>query len=1031
MSVEWEIRVDIQAVKQLATPLVNRLGGKTSMCLRVQGSLGGEKRETGPSSWGAKGTPRAGEAVWSREEGCLSWMFESVEALREAERRSPKLKLYCYATRGATSEEREPTLENSEPLGTLVLDVHEIRRGESSGWAKLKGPAAPAEVLRAAKARPRLQVPQKHEEAPLAEVEELPAKRLGKGTTLFELCVSLEKAASLAKLVGKELEEASANGRRKYWFSTEVFGVVLQTEQFPARSLDAPPFAVECDWFRLRASAFELATALASPVEVYLCTEGLVVAAGRLSLGPLLPVEAWHPARRDAEFYASEARFRVDVDSRRPMHVFAQPVSPGSLDVFAKLRRVGVSDAEALEKRGPRGWVPPPPPPRDEPEEYDDDDDDEEDEASAVDATTSPFAPPTPARPELSAEPRRWRLVVELLHVTLAAADGPRLRLRYAAEALGQRGVARTATLGTARDASVAVAGKGARAVFEFARLSAADLDALFKNAGALRVELEDDEAPLAVARLDLSAPLIAPETRRYYEARPTALRRVHEANYALGEDRSLRARLTLDEQLEEDEGTKTPPSWSEKVAGKLLVPVDDDDDSTTSGASGGNLASRREVARACAVCGAPSDWATRQTEAAIEAEKRAWEEWRANEEAAWAQRLRRKEQQRLRQLDEEAEKARKAEREEAATHRAEYAKLEAKLRTSLRDVEARERSLSDADAALQRERAVRVSELQLLERRLRDETRHAVEAERRQTKALEKALAAQKNATERADKRATAAEAEFDRWRAAHRRTPEAELAGRLAKAKAEAADLRARLECARAETAEAGADRERLRAQVHRLARALQRARDEANDKARRDLDELRLEYRGREERFVLDGDRRELKNIKAELDNLRQAAVRGETYGEIAKRTAELTLAKAFQRYPPVEPPLVPPSPVEKETKRQPPRIKLVDDDDGDEPPPPPPANEQQQTGAPRDDIDEVFRVINDARATPEPLADDVTYTRLVAERRTLVEDAGYPLDDPVVKDLDRLIQAAHRALDDDDDDDDDDLPQGPSE
>ena len=44
-----------------------------------------------------------------------------------------------------------------------------------------------------------------------------------------------------------------------YWLSYELLGVVVQSEQFSASSLDAPPFAVECDWFRLRCSAAELA----------------------------------------------------------------------------------------------------------------------------------------------------------------------------------------------------------------------------------------------------------------------------------------------------------------------------------------------------------------------------------------------------------------------------------------------------------------------------------------------------------------------------------------------------------------------------------------------------------------------------------------------------------------------------------------------------------------------------------------------------------------------------------------------------
>ena len=128
--------------------------------------------------------------------------------------------------------------------------------------------------------------------------------------------------------------------------------------------------------------------------------------------------------------------------------------------------------------------------------------------------------------------------------------------------------------------------------------------------------------------------------------------------------------------------------------------------------------------------------------------------------------------------------------------------------------------------------------------------------------------MSAARAAQERAEKRASAADADFDRWRQAHRRTPEAELVARVAKSKAEASDLRARLERANAETSDARAERERLRAHVHRLARALQRARDENRDAARRDLDALRLEYKGREERFVLDGDRQQLKQIKAEL-------------------------------------------------------------------------------------------------------------------------------------------------------------------
>lgn len=42
-----------------------------------------------------------------------------------------------------------------------------------------------------------------------------------------------------------------------------------------------------------------------------------------------------------------------------------------------------------------------------------------------------------------------------------------------------------------------------------------------------------------------------------------------------------------------------------------------------------------------------------------------------------------------------------------------------------------------------------------------------------------------------------------------------------------------------------------------------------------ARREMEQLRLEYMAREERFHLDGDRNELRSIKQELDELRYAS------------------------------------------------------------------------------------------------------------------------------------------------------------
>ncbi|CAN0389701.1 unnamed protein product, partial [Ectocarpus sp. 13 AM-2016] len=65
---------------------------------------------------------------------------------------------------------------------------------------------------------------------------------------------------------------------------------------------------------------------------------------------------------------------------------------------------------------------------------------------------------------------------------------------------------------------------------------------------------------------------------------------------------------------------------------------------------------------------------------------------------------------------------------------------------------------------------------------------------------------------------------------------------------------------------------EKEEYRANIHKLARALRRHQERETTCARREMEQLRLEYLAREERFMLDGDRNELRTIKQELDELR---------------------------------------------------------------------------------------------------------------------------------------------------------------
>ena len=73
--------------------------------------------------------------------------------------------------------------------------------------------------------------------------QHLDALPIGEGRTKFDLNLTLDSAAHLFGLA-PELEEMGLS----YWFSYELFGMVLQSERFS--SLTAPRFALTTDTFR-------------------------------------------------------------------------------------------------------------------------------------------------------------------------------------------------------------------------------------------------------------------------------------------------------------------------------------------------------------------------------------------------------------------------------------------------------------------------------------------------------------------------------------------------------------------------------------------------------------------------------------------------------------------------------------------------------------------------------------------------------------------------------------------------------------
>ncbi|CAM9315454.1 unnamed protein product [Phaeothamnion confervicola] len=275
----------------------------------------------------------------------------------------------------------------------------------------------------------------------------------------------------------------------------------------------------------------------------------------------------------------------------------------------------------------------------------------------------------------------------------------------------------------------------------------------------------------------------------------------------------------------------------------------------------------------------------------------RQWEDWRQRQEASWAEGLRAKDEALVQRWEQ-----REAERHKAMQRaQSDYAKLEARLRKALAEVEVRERTLQSREEALKTDHAARLAELQLLQRRLREESRHQVELEKMRAAALEKQLATHKAALSSAETRLRSCEDEFDRYRQAQRRTPEAALRLELAQATAAAAAATAETEKERSEKHKALLEREECRAHVHRLAAALKRQQRKEASAARRQLEQMRLEYLAREQRFALDGDRGELRTIKRELDELRHVGLVQEAATALGRTTAAATVTAATATAP----------------------------------------------------------------------------------------------------------------------------------
>ncbi|OQR98529.1 hypothetical protein ACHHYP_08436 [Achlya hypogyna] len=209
-----------------------------------------------------------------------------------------------------------------------------------------------------------------------------------------------------------------------------------------------------------------------------------------------------------------------------------------------------------------------------------------------------------------------------------------------------------------------------------------------------------------------------------------------------------------------------------------------------------------------------------------------------------------------------------------------EYIALEEQLRKTLADLEARERRLAHAEETARHQAELQAAEWDATERRMKRETTVTLQSMEAQTQRLQDELSAMEARAKRAEALAASLEHDMMTVRAELRRSPEHALRQEIVRGEGVVATLEKRVRDMEAEKAKADAVQLELVQQVERLTLLLQREKRKQEEEKAGEIDKLRLKYRAREERFVLDGDREELRAIKKQLDMLREvhASARG---------------------------------------------------------------------------------------------------------------------------------------------------------
>jgi len=251
------------------------------------------------------------------------------------------------------------------------------------------------------------------------------------------------------------------------------------------------------------------------------------------------------------------------------------------------------------------------------------------------------------------------------------------------------------------------------------------------------------------------------------------------------------------------------------------------------------------------------------------------------NQEREWELQLQIKEATRMAELEQEWA-SREHERISALKiAQEEFKSLEERMQRAIGDAEKRERVLIRSEVDMQRAVDQRMADIEVFQRRAREECDHQLNLFKTQVAQLDGENKHLRTTLNLKNKRLEKVEDEFAVFREKTRQSPEAVLHREIARLEGLNADLQNRLVQEKANTAQQSLAKENVKAQLVHVSKELQRLERSHNTKAERQLDQLRLEYLAREERYILDGDRKQLQDMKSELNELRSATLRMPVY------------------------------------------------------------------------------------------------------------------------------------------------------